>query len=335
MIVCFNLMLEINYNNLTPDLVINAVESLGYLSDACIFPLNSYENRVYQIGIEDQPPLIAKFYRPYRWTDDEILEEHQYTQMLEELEIPVVAPIVCSEQKTLHQFQGYRFSVYPRKTGQPPEPDDFDQLYRLGVLIGRIHQAGAAKNFSHRPTISVDDYARKPAQFLVENDFIPRQFRSDFEQLIVILSDKIDEKFASITHLKLIRTHGDCHIGNILWNRTTGPWFVDFDDCRMAPAIQDLWMLLSDDPQHQTRQLSELIEGYREFADFSNVELQLIESLRVLRIIHYSSWLAMRWNDSTFPLNFPWFNTDYYWEQFVTDLHNLNRQLDLPALRLF
>jgi len=333
-------MLEENYDNLTPDTVIQAIESLGYISDARVFALNSYENRVYQVGIEDHPPIIAKFYRPLRWSEEQIIEEHRFAQMLADIDLPVVPPLTTSpnnssESKSLHQFAGYHFSLFRRQGGQAPEPDDFDQIYRLGRLIGRIHKAGAAESFQHRPRISVDSYGVEPSTLLLEHGFIPQHYSKEFEVLVEQLCNKCTTAFAQTDSLNWIRGHGDCHIGNILWNRDTGPWFVDFDDCRTTPAIQDLWMLLSGDRSNQSKQISEIIEGYQEFHHFNLAEVQLIEPLRTLRMIHYAGWLAKRWTDPAFPLHFPWFNTENYWQHFIADLHDQNRALDLPALTVY
>ncbi|PCJ30017.1 MAG: serine/threonine protein kinase [Moraxellaceae bacterium] len=328
-------MLEPDYDNLTPDIVIQAIESLGYISDARVFALNSYENRVYSVGIDESSPLIAKFYRPLRWSDAQIIEEHQFTQRLEDIDLPIIPPLQDQNGNTLHQFEGYRFSIFPRQGGQAPEPDDFDQIYRLGRLIGRIHKAGADEAFLHRPTLSVESYGTEPALLLLEQGFMPSYLTKEFERLIQQLCDKCATAFAQTDQLRWIKTHGDCHVGNILWNRDSGPWFVDFDDCRTAPAIQDLWMLLSGERNNQSQQISEIIEGYREFHDFNFAELRLIEPLRTLRIIHYAGWLAKRWSDPAFPLCFPWFNTESYWQQFIAELQDQLLLLDQPSLDIY
>ncbi|OUS29976.1 stress response serine/threonine protein kinase YihE [Gammaproteobacteria bacterium 45_16_T64] len=328
-------MLETDYDNLTPDIVIQAIESIGYLSDARVFALNSYENRVYQVGIDEKSPVIAKFYRPLRWTDAQIIEEHNFTQLLADIDLPVIPPLRDENGHTLHQYAGYRFSLFARQGGQAPEPDDFDQIYRLGMLLGRIHKAGSAEAFQHRPNISIDSYGIQPASLLLENGFVPNSLSKQFERVIEQICTKCEAAFQHTSGLTLIRSHGDCHIGNILWNRDTGPWFVDFDDCRTAPAIQDLWMLLSGERANQSQQISEILEGYREFHEFNLAELQLIEPLRSLRIIHYAGWLAKRWSDPAFPLNFPWFNTDNYWQQFLGELEDQHNALDLPPLTVY
>lgn len=323
-----------DYFALTPDVVISATESLGYLSDARIFPLNSYENRVYQVGIEEAQPLIAKFYRPARWTDAQILEEHHYSQHLLDLELPVVAPLQ-RDGKTLHHYEGYRFALYPRVGGQAPEPDDFDQLYRLGRLIGRMHAVGREHPFTERLCLSVDNYCTQPSQLLLEQRFIPAHLESRFTDLQHAIGEHALQQLDKIPQQEFLRTHGDCHIGNILWNRDTGPWFVDFDDCITAPAVQDLWMLLAGTRNNQQQQLSEVIEGYEEFCDFNRAELSLIESLRGLRMIHYAGWLAKRWDDPAFPKHFPWFNTENYWEMFMNELEQQRLVMNEPPLTLY
>ena len=325
-----------NYDHLTPDLVIQAIESLGYLSDARILALNSYENRVYQVGIDEQVPVIAKFYRPNRWSDEQILEEHAFAHMLEQLELPVIPPIKSPhDQNTLHRFGGYRFALYPRIGGQAPEPGDFDQLYRLGRLIGRIHAAGREQAFLHRPTLTVALYCDAPGEFLLNSGFIPHHLQERFAAIVSSVSHKVNGLLQQVDRLHLIRTHGDCHVGNILWNRDSGPWFVDFDDCIMAPAIQDLWMLLAGDRQSQTGQMSEILEGYEEFCPFNRGELSLIEGLRTLRMIHYAGWLAKRWDDPAFPMHFPWFNTQNYWANFMTEMEEQLLIMEEPPITLY
>ena len=332
----YKLDLQDNYDALSPEMVIQAIESLGYLSDARIIALNSYENRVYQVGIEEQTPVIAKFYRPNRWTDEQILEEHQFSTMLKELELPVIAPINSPhDQATLHRFGGYRFAIFARMGGQAPEPGDLDQLFRLGRLLGRIHAAGKEVNFQYRPTLSIDSYCIKPSEFLLQQDFIPGYLTAAFESLIDRLSSRLQENFAAINQLSFLRTHGDCHIGNIMWNRDSGPWFVDFDDCIMAPAVQDLWMLLAGDRASQTAQFSEILEGYEEFCSFNRAEIALIESLRSMRMVHYAGWLAKRWDDPAFPKSFPWFNTGSYWETLLNELEEQLLVMEEPPITLY
>jgi Ser/Thr protein kinase RdoA (MazF antagonist) len=320
------------YDTLTPDLVIDAVESTGVMTDLRIFPLNSYENRVYQVGIEDGEPLIAKFYRPERWTTEQILEEHQFTQELIEADIPVVPPMKINGEETLVDYQGFRFSLYQRKGGHAPELDNLDCLLMLGRLVGRIHAVGAKQNFQHRPILNIENFAINSYQLISEN-FIPKDLHLAYvslcEDLIKRVSAIMEEHPAT-----LIRTHGDFHAGNILW-RDDNPHFVDLDDCRMAPAIQDLWMFISGDRQLQTAHINEVVEGYNEFFDFDPRQLHLIECMRTLRIMHYSAWLARRWQDPAFIHNFPWFNTARYWSDHILELREQLALLNEPPLQLF
>ena len=323
------------YDSLTPDTVLDAVESQGYISDARILALNSYENRVYQVGIEDSVPLIAKFYRPGRWSDAQIIEEHSFTEELAELEIPVVPPSRNTENKTLlshttHEGNQFRFTLYPRKGGQAPELDNLDNLLILGRHIGRIHAVGKKEKFQHRPDISIQSYAVDSYQFLLQQQFIPDELVQAYSSLCEDLIEKMERIFGLVEY-QPFRLHGDCHPGNILW-RDDNPNFVDFDDSRNGPAIQDLWMLLSGDRQQQTIQLSEVLEGYQQFCDFNLSELALIESLRTMRIMHYAAWLARRWDDPAFPYNFTWFNTLRYWSEHILELREQLAAMDEPTL---
>lgn len=319
------------YEALTPEMVIDAVESTGYLTDLRIFPLNSYENRVYQVGIEDAEPIIAKFYRPQRWNNAQILEEHAFGYELEEAEIPVVTPMRFDGESLL-EHKGFRFSLYPRKGGHAPELDDLDNQLILGRLVGRIHAVGAQRPFEHRPTLDIESFGEQSYAFIRDN-FIPDELRVAYTSLCDDLLAKIRQVFAEHP-AKTIRVHGDCHVGNILW-RGEFPHFVDLDDSRMAPAIQDLWMFLSGDRQMRTAQLSELADGYNEFFDFDARQLNLVEAMRTLRIMHYSAWLARRWEDPAFPHNFPWFNSLRYWSDHILELREQLSALNEPPLQLF
>lgn len=320
------------YQALTPDTVIDAVESVGYLSDARILTLNSYENRVYQVGIEDAQPLIAKFYRPARWSDGEILEEHGFVQELHELEIPSVPPLKNTAGETLFSFQGFRFALYPRQGGHAPELDNLDNLFILGRFIGRLHAVGKTRAFVLRPTLSVERLGRNSQQFLLANDFLPASLRKAYETLTDQLLAQVHLVIHEVNAVS-VRLHGDCHPGNVLW-RNDIPHFVDFDDCMNGPAIQDLWMLLSGDRPLRLAQIAEIIEGYSEFCEFAPRELQLIESLRTLRLMHYAAWLARRWGDPAFPRNFPWFNTERYWGEHILELREQQAALDEAPLTL-
>jgi len=322
------------YYNLSPEAVLAAVESVGHRSDARLLALNSYENRVYQVGMEDGPPLIAKFYRPGRWTDAAIVEEHDFTDELAQQEIPVVAPLRDETGASLCHHAGFRFALYPRRGGHWPELDRPDNLRWLGRFLARIHAVGATRPFQHRPRFSREEFGHDPRRFLLEQGFIPDHLTEAYSSLTTDLLARIDTAFDRTGPVREIRLHGDCHPGNILWTRD-GAHFVDFDDCRSGPAIQDLWMLLSGERDEMERQLGYLIEGYSRFHDLDPRELQLIEALRTLRMIHYAGWIARRWQDPAFPHGFPWFGSTRYWEDHVLSLREQAARLDEPPLQLY
>lgn len=320
------------FSALTPDLVLDAVESLGYLSDARVLALNSYENRVYQVGIEGEQPLIAKFYRPGRWSDAAIREEHAFSAELEECEVPVVAPL-RRDGETLFEFAGFRFTLFPRRGGRAPEPGNLDQLYRLGQLLGRLHAVGSTRPFVHRETLTVDNFGHESLATLLEGNFVPKSLLPAYESVARDLLKRLDALFAENRYTP-IRLHGDLHPGNLLC-RDDVHHMVDLDDCRMGPAVQDLWMMLAGERQERLGQLSELVDGYQEFHDFDPRELPLIEGLRTLRLMHYSAWLARRWDDPAFPPSFPWFGSERYWGEQVLVLREQLAALDEEPLRLF
>ena len=321
------------YADLGPELILQAVESLDLWCDGRMLALNSYENRVYQVGIEESTPLIAKFYRPGRWSDETILEEHSFSSALAEAEIPVVAPMTIAG-KTLHHFSGHRFALFPRQGGRWPELDNLENLRWLGRFMGRIHRFAGAERFAHRPTLDIASFGDASVSYLsARDDLIPDYLMHNYQTVAQELLGRIRDRFEQVWPLRQIRLHGDCHPGNILWTEH-GPHFVDFDDCRMGPAIQDLWMLLSGERHEQESQLQALIEGYEEFSMFDPIELNLIEPLRGLRMLHYSAWLARRWNDPAFKQNFPWFEGGRYWEEHVQALREQIALVEEPALRL-
>jgi Ser/Thr protein kinase RdoA (MazF antagonist) len=326
------------YNGLTPDVILNAIDSVGYLCSSNLSALNSYENRVYQVGMEDSAPLIAKFYRPNRWSDAAILEEHQFALELSAHEIPVVAPLVTATGATLHEYEGFRFALFPRKGGRALELDNLEQLEWMGRFLGRLHAVGAQQPFQHRLRIDPMSYGYHPYQTLIEYGVIPPDIKTDYCAVMDALLARVAEIFQRADGVNFIRLHGDCHAGNVLWN-DTGPHIVDLDDCLMGPAVQDIWMLISEEHEyHANVQLQRILQGYRMFHDFNTQELGLIEALRSLRLIHYSAWLAKRWQDPTFPLNFPWFNTPRYWQEQLRDLHKqllLLEQGNESAISLF
>lgn len=326
------------YSKLGPDQVLDAVEELGLESSARIFALNSYENRVYQIGLESGEFVIAKFYRPGRWSDAQILEEHEFAAELADLEIPVVAPLVI-DGRTLHKVsvagQEFRLALFPRQAGHPPELDNPDNLLVIGRFLGRVHRVGAQRPFRHRISLSIDRFALQSREFLLRNDVLPESLVPAYESLSRDLIDRLYQSFAPLKNsMTLLRLHGDCHPGNVLW-RDDRPFFVDFDDAVNGPAIQDLWMLLSGESEQRQIQLLEIISGYEEFHDFDARELILIEPLRTLRLMHYSAWLARRWQDPAFPMSFPWFNTPRYWSEHILELREQMAALDEPPLRLY
>ena len=320
------------FASLTPDLVLDAVESLGYLSDARVLALNSYENRVYQVGIEGEAPLIAKFYRPQRWSDAAIREEHQFSAELAALDIPVVAPLQ-RDGSSLFEHAGFRFALFPRRGGRAPEPGNLDQLYRLGQLLGRLHAVGALRPFEDREALTAASFGHASLETLLDGRFIPRSLLAAYESVARDLLKRLDALFAAHP-AQAIRLHGDCHPGNLLC-RDESFHIVDLDDCRMGPAVQDLWMMLAGSREERLGQLAELIEGYQEFHDFDSRELPLIEGLRSLRLMHYSAWLARRWDDPAFPQSFPWFGSERYWGEQILTLREQLAALDEPPLRLF
>jgi Ser/Thr protein kinase RdoA (MazF antagonist) len=308
------------YADLSPDVVLDALEAAGYAVDGRLLALNSFENRVYQVGVEDGTPMIAKFYRPGRWSDEAILEEHAFCRELAEHEIPVVPPFELPGGHTLMTHAGYRFAVFPRRGGRAPEFDRADTLEWIGRFMGRIHGLGAVKPYVHRPVLDIARFGEAPAAFVLEHHFVPPELESVYRGMTAQALDGVRAAFERAGAVRRIRTHGDCHVGNMLWVEGQGPHFVDFDDSRMAPAIQDLWMLLSGERPDRAAQLGKVLAGYEEFCEFDPAELLLIEALRTLRLIHHSGWIARRWQDPAFPAAFPWFDTPRYWEARILEL---------------
>jgi Ser/Thr protein kinase RdoA (MazF antagonist) len=324
--------IPVDYSQLTPDTLLEAVESCGFMTDGRLLALNSYENRVYQVGVEEGPPLIAKVYRPGRWSNEAILEEHAFALELAAAEIPVVAPLSI-DGTTLHTWQGYRLTVYPRQGGRWPELNTADEREWMGRFIARIHAVGSTRPFRLRPVLDIDSFGHRSRRFLLDNGFIPAHLEEAYRTLTHDLLQQVGELFAGAGHTRTLRLHGDCHPGNILWT-DDGPHFVDLDDCRTGPAIQDLWMLISGDRSDMQAQLIDIVEGYSQFRDLDPRELQLIEPLRTLRIMHYAAWLARRWEDPAFPRAFPWFNTARYWEEHILALREQAGLLNEPALHI-
>ncbi len=315
---------------LTPDAVLDALEGIDLYGDGRLLALNSYENRVYQVGMEDGPPLIAKFYRPSRWSDEAILEEHAFVSELHEREIPVV-PALNIKGSTLHTFKGFRFAVFPKYGGRAPELDDRDTLQWIGRFIGRIHAVGALAAYRHRPALDIQSFGAEPVEFLLENKFIPYELIEVYRGVAALALEGVKRCYERAGKIDAIRLHGDCHVGNVLWTED-GPHFVDFDDSRMGPAVQDLWMLLSGERADQTQQLGDLLAGYEDFHEFNPRELHLVEALRTLRLIHYAAWIARRWDDPAFPTAFPWFDTQRYWQDRILELREQIALMDEAPL---
>jgi Ser/Thr protein kinase RdoA (MazF antagonist) len=314
------------YDALTPDAVLGAVEVAGYVPDGRLLALNSYENRVYQVGLDNAAPIIAKFYRPDRLVTAAILEEHAFALELAANEVPVVPPIVCNGQ-TLLVHEGFRYALFERHGGRWPELNSRDDREWLGRFLGRLHQVGGRGWFVHRPRLTVERLGDESRSYLLSNDWIPDHIVAAYESVSAELLDAVQTQFDLIAPLRELRLHGDCHPGNVLWT-DNGPHFVDLDDCMQGPAIQDLWMLLSGSRQEMSVQLSDLLRGYGQFAELDFGELRLIEPLRSLRIMNYAAWLARRYEDPAFPRAFPWFSEPRYWEQ-----HVLNLREQLAALQ--
>jgi Ser/Thr protein kinase RdoA (MazF antagonist) len=318
------------FARLDPQRVLEAIESVGLHGDGRLLALNSYENRVYRVGRDEGPPVVVKFYRPQRWSDAAILEEHAFVAELAEREVPVV-PARELDGRTLHTFDGFRFAVFPSRGGRAPELGDPATLEWLGRFIGRIHAIGATVDYRERPAIDIDTFGREPRNWLLRHGFIP-------PELLAAYTSVADQALAGVARcyeragtLPLLRLHGDCHTGNVLWTND-GPHFVDFDDSRMGPAVQDLWMLLSGDRPEMVRQMADILAGYEDFCEFDPRQLYLVEALRTLRLIHYSAWLAMRWDDPAFPAAFPWFNTQRYWQDRILELREQIALMDEPPL---
>jgi len=315
------------YARLTPDVVLDGVEAAGLRPDGRILTLNSYENRVYQVWLEDDTMVVAKFYRPGRWSEAQIDEEHAFAAELAGRDIPVVAP--------LHSLRhaDFRIAIYPRRGGRTPELDDQRTLEWIGRFIGRIHAVGATHPFQTRETLNAKTFGHTARAFLLSTPFIPPDLLDAWKAVTQQALDQVERSFERAGSVRHIRLHGDCHAGNILWT-DAGPHFVDLDDARMGPALQDLWMLLSGERAWMTRQLLDVLAGYEQFAELDRRELHLLEALRTLRLIHYSAWIARRWDDPAFPAAFPWFNTQRYWQDRILELREQIALMDEEPLRV-
>jgi Ser/Thr protein kinase RdoA (MazF antagonist) len=317
------------YAGLTAECVLHALDSVGVRGDGRMIALNSYENRVYQLSPDDAPPDVAKYYRPLRWSDDAILEEHALVSELAAHEIPAVPPLAIGG-RTLHHFGDFRFSIFARHGGRAPELEQRNTLEHLGRFIARMHTVGAARPFMHRPALTIESFGDESRAFLLEREFVPADIREAWTSIVDQALQSVRRTYAHRA-VATIRLHGDCHGGNVLWT-DAGPHFVDFDDARSGPAVQDLWMLLSGDRAAMEAQLRILVGAYESFRDFDRRELALIEPLRTLRLLHYSAWIARRWNDPAFPVAFPWFNTQRYWQDRILELREQVALMDEPPL---
>ena len=324
------------YADLTPDRVLDALDGAGLRGDGRLQALGSYENRVYQVGIEDARPVVAKFYRPGRWSDAAIIEEHAFVAELAAREIPVIAPLAIAGN-TLHAFGAFRLAVYPTCGGRAPELGNRETLEWLGRFLGRIHAVGALRPFLHRPALDVETFGVVPRDWLLAHDFLPPDLVDPWRSIAAQALDAVRRCYDRAGDVRTLRLHGDCHAGNVLWiehGATRGPHFVDFDDARTGPAVQDLWMLLSGERAEMTRQLGDVLGGYSRFFAFDPRELHLVEALRTLRLLHYSAWIAQRWDDPAFPAAFPWFNTQRYWQDRILELREQVALMDEPPLAL-
>jgi Ser/Thr protein kinase RdoA (MazF antagonist) len=320
------------YSELSPEVVLDALEAVGHRCDGRVLALNSYENRVYQIGIEESEPVVAKFYRPQRWSDAAIREEHAFSSELAAQEIPVVAPLSHAGE-SLHTHRGFRYAVFPRRGGRWPELGTATEREWVGRFLGRIHGVGRAARFQHRPHLSAQDLGRNARDFVLDGDWMPDYLATKYADLTDTLLDEVEAQTDGWGGARLGRILGDCHRGNILWT-DLGPHFVDLDDCLTGPAIQDIWMLLSGSQQEMRSELTDLLKGYEQFLPFDRRELALIEPLRALRMIHYSAWLARRWDDPAFPRAFPWFAEPRYWEEHYRALEDQLAAVTGPRLEL-
>lgn len=318
------------FRDLSPDTILGAVESAGLRCSGHLFALNSYENRVYQVGLEDGTFRVVKFYRPGRWSDAAILEEHAFVEELTERDIPAVAALPGAGG-WMYWHGPFRYAIYPRCGGRPMEPDNTEHLKQLGRLIARVHAVGALRPFVERPALEIEHFGTHSYQYLLEHGFIPPELEQAYRSLAEDLMVGIEGCYGRAGDVAAIRLHGDCHVGNILLTEE-GPWLLDFDDARMGPAVQDLWMFLSGDLEYRSARLADLLEGYTEFYDFDLRELHLVEALRTLRIMHFAAWIARRWTDPAFPRAFPWFHSGRFWEEHILALREQAAALSEPPL---
>lgn len=314
------------FEQLNPARIVDAVESLGFWLPGEPFALNSYENRVFLFHDDERRRWVAKFYRPGRWSDAQIQEEHDFLAELDEAGVPVAAPWCNTAGASLHFFESFRFALFPQVSGQAPELDNPSHLFALGDLVGQLHRVGQRRPFVHRHQLDVPSMIEESREQVLASPWLSRHQRKSYERISAALGEQL--KARAWPSESLMRTHGDCHLGNIL-GRDEHFVLVDFDDCLMAPAVQDLWMMLTaQDDQEAQMQLSELLEGYEQHRDFSRAELALIEPLRGLRLMRYAAWLVTRWSDPAFPKAFPWVADEGYWDQHLRTLEQQRQLLE-------
>ena len=318
------------FDALTPLVVAEAAESIGIEPSGRLFALNSYENRVYQLGDEDGALWVLKFYRPARWTDQQIGEEHSFTFELAAAELPVAAPLT-RDGTSLFVHQRMRFAAFPYLAGRAPELDDLATMTLLGRALARIHAIGARTRFAHRPALTLERLGNQARTFVIRSGFVPEALTEQYARVSEQVIGRVRQSFEGFGPLPAVRIHGDCHGGNILW-RQQGPLFVDLDDCMSGPRIQDLWMFLAGDAAAQQATWAALMEGYELFGEFDYAELMLVESLRSLRILHHAGWIAHRWHDPAFPRAFPWFADSRFWERHIADLFEQLSAMDDPPI---
>ncbi|KXO06810.1 YihE protein, a ser/thr kinase implicated in LPS synthesis and Cpx signaling [Moritella sp. JT01] len=322
--------LPVDYSLLSPDFMLDAIESIGIRVDSGLLELNSYENRVFQFLDEDRKRFVVKFYRPVRWSDEQIQEEHDFSLQLKSADIDVVAPLQfdgCS----LFIYQGYRFAIFPSAGGRPIEVDNLDALESVGRNLGRVHQLASKQPFLYRPTLSIAEFVQTPKLILQQSNFVPKQLETSFFDVYDTLEKEITLQYKPDDN-QLIRLHGDLHAGNILWRDKVT--LLDFDDCRQGPAVQDIWMMLHGERHEQLLQLEVMLEGYEEFCSFDPKQLKLIEPLRAMRMMNYMGWIAKRWGDPAFSRHFSWFTDEDYWQQQVRFLHEQIDNMQKPPLSL-
>lgn len=319
------------YDDLSPHVILDALEAAGFEPDGRITALNSYENRVYQLGIEPRKLVVAKFYRPGRWSDETILEEHDFARALADAELPVVAPLPLSNGSTLLHHEGHRVTIFPSIGGRPPALDQSDDLRRMGRLIARVHNVGALDRFAHRKTLDPVAQGRHAIEQVNHRRLLPPHLEASWESLSEHIIGRIKRRFEEAGDPAILRIHGDCHPGNVIW-RDDGPWLLDLDDACNGPAIQDLWMYLSGDRDYQTARLADLLAGYSTFRSFDSRELHLVEALRAMRMLYFVGWIAERWDDPAFPRAFPDFTETRFWERQIQSLQEQLGALDEPPL---